>query len=240
MLAPRMRARVVLGLGAAAVALGGCGGNTIDADKAEQALAGQRTSQGTVRSVDCPSGVEPHGGKTYDCKVTMTNGAKGTWFIDVVNDEGLVRVSPDQLDVPSARGAGEGKKVGTAFAIRGPGGSKARVTLVRFEPSVAEPSGDRLEPRVAGIVLRIENVGARPLRAKRPTYYSIARAESGVGLDPVGKATGPCGGSFYREKLSIDPGDTAEGCIPYQYNSAAPPVDYGFGFNARIKRWSLK
>jgi Domain of unknown function (DUF4333) len=235
-----MGSRRVLVLAAAAVLLGGCGGRTIDADKAEQALAGQRTSQGTVKSVDCPRGVKPKGGTTYDCKVTMENGARGTWSIEVVGDQGLVRVSPDQLDVPSARGAGEGKKIGTAFALRGPHGSKLRATLVRYEPSVAEPSGDRLEPRVAGIVLRIENVGSRPLRAKRPTYYSIARTESGAGLDPVSKATGPCGGAFYRSKLSIDPGETAEGCIPYKYAAAAPPVDWGFGFGATTKRWALK
>jgi hypothetical protein len=161
--------------GAAALALGGCGDRTIDGGKAGKFLVGKGTTEATVVSAHCPSGVKAKAGASFDCSVKLSNGASGTWTLDVVNKDGLVSASPSNLNVNGPAGKPSGKPVGSSVVQSAPGGGKVRVTVVAFQPRVAEQSGSLVAKRVFGVVLRLENVGTRPVSAKRPTYYALVR-----------------------------------------------------------------
>jgi hypothetical protein len=129
--------------------------------------------------------------------------------------------------------------VGRAYTQTAPGGGRVRVTLVRYEHSVAEPSGSAILKRVVGIVLRIENVGHTTVRGKRPTYYSVLHLPSTAGASVVPTGAGaPCGGSFYRSPIELAPGKSAEGCIPYRVGD--PPVDFAFGIGDANATWKLQ
>ena len=228
--------RMALPLVAAAALLAGCG-DTIDAGKTEDLLRGVNTPEGRIVSASCPGGVAVKPGKTFDCKVKTSKGETGTWTVNIENKDGLVAARMDDLAVgPPARPASD-RDVGRSFVQKAPGGGRVRVTLVKYEHSVAEPSGNSSFPHVVGIVLRIQNLGATTIKAKRPTYYAVLHLQSTAGADLVPKATGPCGGSFYRSPMSIPPHGSVEGCIPYRVNDA--PTDFGFGLEGRNSVWKL-
>jgi Domain of unknown function (DUF4333) len=230
--------RAVLVLVAGLVVVAGCGETKIDGGKAEDLLSGTATEHGRVVSAKCPDGVEAKAGATFDCDVKLANGDTGTWTMHIQNKDGLVSTTRDDLDAGPPPKPPSDRDVGKSFVQAAPGGGRARVTLVRYEHSVAEPSGSAILRNVVGIVLRIENVGQTTIKAKRPPYYAVLHAPSGAGTDPVPKATGPCGGAFYRKPLVLAPGKSAEGCIPYAVGP--PPVDFEFGFGSQEARWRLQ
>ncbi|MFL5781675.1 MAG: DUF4333 domain-containing protein [Thermoleophilaceae bacterium] len=222
----------------AVLAMAGCGTTEIDAGKAEKLLRSTTTSQGRIVSAKCPSGVEAKAGVDYECRVRLANGDSGTWTLHVRDSEGRVTGSEDDLDVgPPAKPASD-RDVGKSFEQAAPGGGRVRVTLVRYEHSVAMPSGSAILKNVVGIVLRIENVGDTTVRSKRPTYYAVLHEPSGAGTDPVSKGSPACGGNgFYRKPLVLEPGQRDEGCIPYAVGPL--PVDFEFGFGDQNARWRL-
>src|SRR3954468_5076279 len=230
--------RLALSAVVAGLAVAGCGTTEIDAGKAEDLLRSTRTSEGRIVSAKCPSGVEAKAGRDYTCKVRLANGDSGTWTLHIQNSEGRVTGSEDDLDVgPPAKPASD-RDVGRSFEQAAPGGGRVRVTLIRYEHSVAMPSGSAILKNVVGIVLRIENVGDTTVRSKRPTYYAVVHEPSGAGTDPVAKGSPACGGNgFYRKPLVLEPGQKDEGCIPYPVGP--PPVDFRFGFGNENATWRL-
>jgi hypothetical protein len=232
-----MRRAVLVSVVGLAV-LAGCGESKIDPGRVSDLLRGTRTPDGRVVSVACPSGVEAKAGASFDCKVRTSKGERGVWTVHVVNDDGLVRAALDDLAVgPPARPPSD-RDVRKVVVQDGPGGTKVRVGLVKYLHSVHQPSGNSILRNVVGIVLRIDNVGRKPLRAKRPPYYAVLHEPSGAGADVVPGAEAPCGGKFYRSPLRLRVGQSAQGCIPYAVGP--PPVDFRFGFGAKSDTWRLQ
>jgi hypothetical protein len=232
-----MRRVAVLSV-AGMLALAGCGRTEIDGGKAEDLLRGTRTSQGRVVSAKCPDGVEARAGADYECHVKLANGDSGTWTLHIRDGEGRVTGSEDDLDAGPPPRPPSDRDVGRSFVQRAPGGGRVKVTLVRYEHSVDQPSGNSILRNVVGIVLRLENVGDTTVRTKRPPYYAVLHEPSGAGADPVPNAKAPCGGDFYRKPLVLAPGRSAEGCIPYAVGPA--PVDFRFGFGGDLSTWKLQ
>jgi hypothetical protein len=120
-----------------------------------------------------------------------------------------------------------------------PGGSKVKITLISYDPKVAEKTGDALAPKVLGVTLRLQNLGPKAVNAHAPTYYSVLHLANTTGASTVPGASGPCGGSFYRSPIRLAPHGSSQGCIPYQYGSS-PPVSFGFGFGLKTANWSVR
>jgi hypothetical protein len=89
------RKRVVLPLvalasvAAMAVAVAGCGEDTIEPDSAVQLINNALSKTGVEpESVECPDDVEAKEGETFDCDVTLPNGKSGTFTIEIGKIEG--------------------------------------------------------------------------------------------------------------------------------------------------------
>ncbi len=88
-----------LGVGAIAIALGGCGG--IDHQKVAAQIQQDITSNGgtSVKAVTCPSGIQPEAGKSFECVGEMDNGYTFTIAVQQQDDNGNLT-----WDVPHAKG----------------------------------------------------------------------------------------------------------------------------------------
>jgi hypothetical protein len=232
-----VRRAVLLSIAGLAV-LAGCGETKIDAGKAAGLLRGTATPEGRIVSASCPSGVTAKTGASFDCKVRTSKGETGVWTMHVASGDGLVRAAVADLAVGPPERPASDRDVGKVAVQSGPGGTKVRIGLVRYLHSVDEPSGSSILHNVVGIVLRIDNLSGKQLRAKNPPYYAVLHEPSTAGADVVPNAKGPCGGAFYRKPLRIAPGHSAQGCIPYAVGP--PPVDFRFGFGVRSETWRLQ
>ncbi|SRR6266480_4292928 len=244
-LAPGRRIALVACVGAPlAFSLTGCGEATIDHTKAESLLRGSQTDSGRVTQVRCPRGVTARADKTFDCTIRLANGATGTWTLTIVNKQGLVRAAPTDITLktpPTHPKPPRGLRIGSSVVQSAPGGSKVRVTLVRFTRFVAEPAPPPFT-RVAGVTLRFTNLGSADVRARRPIYYSVLRVEpASFGYDEVPHASGPCGGRFYRSPLRLKPGETVTGCIPYEVGKleVGSTLEFAFGFGTKSTIWAV-
>ena len=92
---------------ALAGALAGCGTATIDNTKAEQ-LIRRAVAQGngsvTVRSVRCPSGVVERAGRTFECKISVSEVStgsvhRGTVTVHMTNSKGQVEINSADFHV---------------------------------------------------------------------------------------------------------------------------------------------
>jgi hypothetical protein len=91
-----MRRRLALVPLAAAAVLTGCGGNKIDAGRAESFVRTQLLGP-PPSSIDCPKDVEAKKGKTFACTVVYRDGTSASVTVHVVDDSGKVRVSPSDF-----------------------------------------------------------------------------------------------------------------------------------------------
>lgn len=91
---------IVASLAAMAAALSGCGDKTIDQGKAED-LARKVADSGTVKtkSIECPSDVKAEKGKSFDCDLEYSDGAKGTITMHMTDDDGTVRTAAADIKV---------------------------------------------------------------------------------------------------------------------------------------------
>lgn len=79
---------------AAAAAIGvGCGETVIDDAKTEGALEQNLERLGkTVRTVECPSGVEVEAGATFECSVVLSDGKEETAKLRIRNEDADIDV----------------------------------------------------------------------------------------------------------------------------------------------------
>jgi hypothetical protein len=75
-------AGVVVLIVVAVIVIGALSGKTLDAAQVQQKI---RTSYPTLRSVNCPDGVEVKTGKTFDCAVVLPDGSKATVTVREIN-----------------------------------------------------------------------------------------------------------------------------------------------------------
>jgi Domain of unknown function (DUF4333) len=223
--------------GVLALTLVGCG-QTIDAPKVERALRGRAPTGGpTVVSARCPGDVAAKAYETFDCDVKLSDGTEGTWTIHIDNSQGVVLFgNSDFTTLGRPRKAGP-SEVGQAKLVSAPGGIKLKATLLSFVANVKEPSPN-INAHIAGVWLRITNLGHSTYRDHEPSYLSIAHDAATAGLDMPPNETGSCGGSFYQTPLRIPPRVSVQGCIPLEV-FANPVVDFVITLGGHTLVWKL-
>ncbi|MFY0406031.1 DUF4333 domain-containing protein [Solicola sp. PLA-1-18] len=85
----------------ALLVLAGCGGTTIDARKAERAIAADYESQvdgAQVTSVRCPDEIDPEPGTRFGCTMRLADGSTGRIGVRVVDDAGNLRWDVEPAD----------------------------------------------------------------------------------------------------------------------------------------------
>lgn len=93
------RRRVTFGaaaLLAAGATLTACGGSTLDAEKLNETIVSQvnATDPNVTVTVDCPSGIKPEAGGTFDCPATV-DGQPLTLTVTQEDDQGNVKYVAD-------------------------------------------------------------------------------------------------------------------------------------------------
>jgi hypothetical protein len=79
----------IAAVAAMAVAVAGCGEDTLEPDSAVQLINNSLNKTGVeAESVECPDDVEAKEGETFDCDVTLPNGESGTFTIKIEKVEG--------------------------------------------------------------------------------------------------------------------------------------------------------
>jgi hypothetical protein len=210
----------------------GCGGTTIDHAKVEALLIGKAPTGGaTVKSATCPEGVEAKEGATLDCDVKLSDGTSGTWTVYVQSSAGAVTAS--FADFTSAgRGPTAGpSEVGKTKDVSAPHGVRLRVTVVGYRPNVG-PVTDDINGHVATLTLRIVNASTKAYSDDSPSAITILHDSDTAGDnsdDSTTNGSQPCQRSFWDKKLSLAPGASAQGCIPYHVGNNETVVDFNFG-----------
>lgn len=130
--------------------------------------------------------------------------------------------------------------IGKSAVKRPPGGGRLRITLLTYDPRVREHSSSEPGQPVAGLELRIRNVGKRPVHVGPPARYSTLLGIDGVGENPMAPRHGPCAGPFQSTPIRLKPGRSSHGCIPYSYPTNEPPLEFIFSFGKRaVHGWIL-
>lgn len=195
-------------------------------------------SSATVVSAQCPSGLDATVGAYFDCHVRLSDDRVGVWRVLIVGSNGQVTVQPTGFDTNILTpGPSE---VGQAKIVQADGGVTLKVTPLTYIANVGESSGDP-GSHIAGIRLKITNVGSRLYRDGKPGRLSELRLDTGMlGTPPHRVEHAPCGGSFYRTPVRIAPGATSEGCIPYEVPDGAQAHFFSFAPDTQpTTNWSL-
>ena len=77
----------------AALALGGCGENEIDAGKVEDFVRDNARVPQAIDSVTCPEGIEVEEGDTFDCKIVAKDGSEEAVSLLQEDDDGTVTIT---------------------------------------------------------------------------------------------------------------------------------------------------
>jgi hypothetical protein len=76
---------------AGALAVAGCGAQTVDIKKVEDNIeSGVKEQNGVDVTVDCPDSVDWKTGSTFTCDVTQSDGTKNTAIVKMTSDDGHV------------------------------------------------------------------------------------------------------------------------------------------------------
>ena len=76
---------------AVALAVAGCGAQTVDVKKVEDNIkSGVKKQNGIDVTVDCPDSVDWKTGSTFTCDVTRADGTKSTAIVKMTSDDGHV------------------------------------------------------------------------------------------------------------------------------------------------------
>jgi len=218
--------RLLVPVAALALTLTGCIGTTIDHKRAEKLLVGKSPAGGaTIVSAHCPSGVDAKAGSTFDCDVKLSDGTSGTWTLHIANNKGEVFAGPSDFAQNPAKSPGS--EVGKTKLATASGGVRLKATLVAFRPNVNEPSPDASQ-HVSGVQLRIQNAGRSTYNDASPADLSVLLLPSTAGADVAPNERGPCGGSFYRTRLRLAPGASAQGCIPFEVPSGVTATSFRY------------
>jgi hypothetical protein len=213
----------------ASLVVASCGGGVaISQTKAQGLLVGHApTGEATVVSAKCPGGVRAAAEKSFDCQVRLSDGTTGTWTVHIQNSQGLVTTDGSDFTPNAPPPKPSASEVGQTKLVTTSGGVSLRVTLVAFTTKVNESSPDALTD-IAGVQLRITNVGGSTYRDDAPREVSVLLMSNTAGADIPDNEQGPCGGSFYSTPLIVPAGATVEGCIPFEVPSRATVTSYKF------------
>lgn len=214
------------------LAIAGCGGTQIDHSKVENLLIGKAPAGGaTVKSADCPSGIDAKAGKSFDCKVKMSDGTSGTWTVNVVDSKGEVTASGADFSSSAPARKGGPTEVGKTKDVPAGHGIKLRVTLLAYKPN-AGPVNDDAMAHVSTVTLRIVNPSSKSYTSDPLSAITILHDTAGAGAstdDSKTNGSQPCSRSFWAQKLKLAPGASVKGCIPYHVGDNEDVVDFNLG-----------
>jgi hypothetical protein len=131
-------------------------------------------------------------------------------------------------------------RIGVSAVQRPPDGGRVRVTLLSYNPRERQRSAEEPGQIVAGIRLRIRNVGKTVVHASPPARFAVLLGIDGVGENKIEAPRGPCSGPFRSTPIRLAPGRSAQGCLPYSYPANKPPFEFVFGFGTGAEHhWLL-
>jgi hypothetical protein len=133
--------------------------------------------------------------------------------------------------------------IGTPITIRGTETELAvRVTRV-IDPVTGGSADTTLEPgaRFVGVEVALRNIG-RAIYSESPLEDSKLIVAGGAAASGVNLLGGPCAGRFPLH-LTLRPGASAAGCLPFEVPGRARPAELQFrldaGFGTEVGRWRL-
>ncbi len=94
---------VIVPAAAAVLLVAGCGGTTISGQKADALVKRALTQK--PKSVDCPDGLTPKKGATFQCKVVFGNGDAGMVTLHETNNSGHVVAGNNDIRVNTISGS---------------------------------------------------------------------------------------------------------------------------------------
>jgi hypothetical protein len=96
--------------------------------------------------------------------------------------------------------------------------------------------------RFVGVELTLRNIGQETY-SESPLEDSKLLAADGTEADPVNLLGGPCGGRFALH-VTLRPGASARGCVPFELAEARRPASFRFaldsGFGPEAGTWDLR
>jgi hypothetical protein len=122
-------------------------------------------------------------------------------------------------------------EVGQTKEVSAPNGGRLQVTVVDYKPNVGPVSDDAMA-HVATLTLRITNASAKTYSDDKPSALTILHDSDTAGDnsdDSQLSGSQPCQPSFWDQKLTLAPGASIQGCVPYHVGNNETVVDFNFG-----------
>lgn len=134
-------------------------------------------------------------------------------------------------------------KVGDKLTLTGNAGESMAVTVDQVMDPLQVGRVDQPDPgqRYVGIQITLKNVGSAPYSDSPSNGATLL---SGTNEQAQGQIVsgGPCGNGF-QSSANIAPGDTQQGCLPFELTKGQTPGSFQFtldsGFANQTGQWSL-
>jgi Domain of unknown function (DUF4352) len=144
----------------------------------------------------------------------------------------------------STGGSSQRAKIGDTLTLTGDGGETMAVTVDRVMDPLQVGSYDQADPgqRFVGVQVTLKNVG-RVAYSDSPSNGATLLSNTNEQAQGQIVSGGPCGNDF-QSSANIAPGDTQQGCIPFEMPTGETPATFQFtlnsGFADQTGQWSLK
>jgi hypothetical protein len=156
-----------------------------------------------------------------------------------------IRVAATTTDASQNGPATQNKqaRVGDTLTISGDGGERVDVTVDGVMDPLAVGSYDQADSgqRYVGVQITLKNSGSVPYSDAPSNGAALL---SGNGEQATGEIVsgGPCGNDF-QSSVNIAPGDSEQGCVPFEMEDGQTPATFQFtldsGFANQTGQWSL-
>lgn len=144
----------------------------------------------------------------------------------------------------STSGSPQQAKIGDTLTLTGEGGETMAVTVDGVMDPLQVGSYDQADPgqRFVGVQLALKNVG-QVAYSDSPSNGATLLSNTNEQAQGQIVSGGPCGNDF-QSSANIAPGDTQQGCIPFEMPTGEIPATFQFtlnsGFADQTGQWSLK
>lgn len=133
--------------------------------------------------------------------------------------------------------------VGDTLTLTGNGGEKVAVTIDQVMDPLAVGPDDQADSgqRFVGVQLTLKNVGS-VVYSDSPSNGATLLSNTNEQAQGEIVTGGPCGNDF-QSSVNIAPGDTEQGCVPFEMPTGQNPSSFQFtlssGFADQTGQWSL-
>jgi hypothetical protein len=181
----------------------------------------------------------------------LVGGCGNKTIIETVTSSGNVSTpashpssqAPSASTVQSSGSQPQQANVGSTITLHGQNGEVLAVTVDGIMDPLAVGSIDQADPgqRYLGVQITLKNVGA--------VSYSDSPSNGATLLSTINEQAtgqivtgGPCGNDF-QSSVNIAPGNTEQGCLPFEMPNGQTPGTFQFtlnsGFADQTGQWSL-